>query len=363
MTLLSEFYIRGKTAGMYPALSTRRDEAYAEFIEDARNILMHAQQEPIAEYSRKQLEKAGIDSDPGQDNTTRATRELMADSTLKSYYRVKRSLQESFWTCIQESYGGRRADLERCLDEVEQEGPGSLEYDPDWEVPAYAEADIHLQPGGYVHDSLAGLMYDYGLKVFLGGNGNDDKIFKQVAWMTGMPEDGDTKRILDLGCSAGGTTTALKQHIPGAEVIGIDVSAPMLRYAHLRAIAQDSEVHFQQMSAEQMNFPDNHCDAVLAMLLFHEVPVSSGKRILDEIYRVLRPGGVITVIDFPGDCWRDVYTMFFAEMDAADNGEPFLPDYVRSNVECLMEAAGFAMQPYDPSKFLLAPRIGIKPLK
>jgi len=363
MSFLNDFYIRGKVAGVYPALSIRRDEAYAEFIEDARNILMHAQQEPIADYSRKLLNNAGIDlSDPGQGNTARATRELMSDPVLKSYYRVKRSLQESFWTCIHGSYDRRRVDLERCLDEAEQQGPGSLEYDSDWTVPAYAEADIHLQPGGYVHDSLAGLFYDYGLKVFLGGNADDDKIFKQVAMMTGMPEDAKTKRILDLGCSAGGTTTALKQHVPDAEVIGIDMSAPMLRYAHLRAIAKDSEVHFQQMSAEEMNFPDNHFDAALAMLLFHEVPVPSSKRILDEIYRVLRPGGAITVIDFPGDRWRDVYTMFFAEMDAADNGEPFLPDYIRSNVESLMEAAGFVMRPYDPSKFLLAPRVGIKPL-
>jgi SAM-dependent methyltransferase len=362
MTSLNNFYVRGKTAGMYPALTTRRDEAYVEFIEDARNILMHAQQDPIAEYSRKTLEAAGIDADPGPDNTDRATRVLMADPALQCYYRVKRSLQESFWTCIQASYDQRRADLERCLDDVEQQGPGSLEYDPDWKAPAYTEADIHLQPGGYVRESLAGLLYDYGLKVFLGGNGDDDKIFKQVAFMTGVPEDGNTSRVLDLGCSAGGTTTALAQHIPGAEVIGIDVSAPMLRYAHLRAVAQDSEVHFRQMLAEQLSFPDNHFDAVLAMLLFHEVPVSVGKRILDEAYRVLRPGGVITVVDFPGDHWRDVYTMFFASMDATDNGEPFLPAYIRSNVEELMAAAGFEVQPYDPSKFLLTPRIGVKPV-
>jgi SAM-dependent methyltransferase len=362
MNALSDFYARGKTAGTYPALSNRRDEAYAEFIEDARNILMHAQQDPIAEYSRSKLLEAGIDRDPGQANTARAIDVLMADPVLKTYYRVKRSLQESFWTCIRESYGQRRSDLERCLNEAERQGPGSLEYDPDWVAPAYTEADIHLQPGGYVHDSLAGLLYDYGLKVFMGGNADEDKIFKQVAMMTSVPDDGNTQRVLDLGCSAGGTTTALAAQIPGAEVVGIDVSAPMLRYAHLRAIAQDSAVHFRQMSAEQLDFPDNHFDAALAMLLFHEVPVASGQRILDEIYRVLRPGGVVTVIDFPGDRWRDVYAMFFAAMDATDNGEPFLPGFIRSNVEEQMAAAGFAMQPYDPSRFLLAPRIGVKPI-
>jgi SAM-dependent methyltransferase len=362
MTLISDFYVRGKAAGTYPALTTRRDEAYVEFIEDARNLLLHAQQDPIAGYSRTLLEDAGIDMDPGEDNTARAIGVLMADPALQCYYRVKRSLQESFWDCIQGSYDGRRADLERCMDDAEKQGPGSLEYDPEWVAPAYAEADIHLQPGGYLNESLAGLLYDYGLKVFLGGNGDDDKIFKQVAWMTGVPEDGNTARVLDLGCSAGGTTTALAQHLPKAEVTGVDVSAPMLRYAHLRAIGQDTAVHFQQMSAEQLSFPDNHFDAVLAMLLFHEVPVSAGKRILDEAYRVLRPGGVITVVDFPGDRWRDVYTMFFATMDATDNGEPFLPAYIRSNVEDAMAAAGFSVQPYDPSKFLLAPRIGIKPV-
>jgi SAM-dependent methyltransferase len=360
-TLLSDFYARGKTAGVYPALTTRRDEAYVEFIEDARNLLLHAQQDPIAGYSRKLLEDAGIDADPGEENTDRATKLLMADPALQSYYRVKRSLQESFWGCIQASYDSRRADLERCLDDAEQQGPGTLEYDPDWAAPAYAEADIHLQPGGYLNDTLAGLYYDYGLKVFLGGSADDDKIFKQIAWMTGAPEDGNAARVLDLGCSAGGTTTALAQQFPEAEVIGIDVSAPMLRYAHLRAIGQEADVHFQQMSAEQLDYPDDHFDAVLAMLLFHEVPVPAGERILDEIYRVLRPGGVLTVIDFPGDRWRDVYTMFFAAMDATDNGEPFLPAYIRSNVEDVMVGAGFEVKPYDPSKFLLTPRIGIKP--
>ncbi len=97
------------------------------------------------------------------------------------------------------------------------------------------------------------------------------------------------------------------------------------------------------------------------MLLFHEVPVDASRKILDEVYRVLRPGGVFTVVDFPGDKFRDVYSMFFAEMDASDNGEPFLPGFVRSNIEEMMAEAGFSVPPYDPSKFLLAPRIGIKP--
>ena len=155
------------------------------------------------------------------------------------------------------------------------------------------------------------------------------------------------RRILDLGASAGATTTAFKRAWPDAEVHGIDISAPMLRYAHLRAVEQDIEVHFKQMRAEEMRYPDGHFDVVFALLFFHEVPVPIARRVIAEAYRVLRPGGTFTVLDFSGDRGRDVYSMFFAEMDAADNGEPFLPGYVRSNIEDLMSSAGLVMRPYN----------------
>jgi SAM-dependent methyltransferase len=101
---------------------------------------------------------------------------------------------------------------------------------------------------------------------------------------------------------------------------------------------------------------------VLAMLLFHEVPTAVGRRIVEEAYRVLRPGGTFTILDFSGDRERDVYSMFFAEMDAADNGEPYLPGYVRSNVEDVMRDAGFEMlRPYDHRQALTAGRVGVKP--
>ena len=54
--------------------------------------------------------------------------------------------------------------------------------------------------------------------------------------------------------------------------------------------------------------------------------------------------------------------MFFGARDAVDNCEPFLPGFVRSNVEELMEKGGFKMDKYDPDKFILAGRIGFKPI-
>ncbi|MGY8861901.1 MAG: class I SAM-dependent methyltransferase [Pseudomonadales bacterium] len=362
MTIQQAVYKRGKTAGVYPSLTSRRDEAYVNFIEDARNILLHAQQPPIGAYSRQLLQTAGksMSSDPR--STAEATELLMQDSVLRIYYRVKRSLQESFWTCIQDSFNKRKDALLQALDTTDTLGPGTVNYNLDFPVPDYAKAEIHIQPGGYVNEPLSGLIYDYGIKVFMGGAADNDQLHNMQAESVSPPQDQKVKRILDLGCSAGATTTALKRIYPDAEVWGIDISAPMVRYAHLRAAEQDIEAHFKQMPAEELGFEDNHFDIVVANLLFHEVPVSISKKIIAETLRVLRPGGCFTILDFPGDKTRDVYTMFFAEMDAVDNGEPFITEFVRSNIEELMDEGGFEILEYDASKCLLGGRVGIKPV-
>jgi SAM-dependent methyltransferase len=363
MSVQEAFYSRGKIAGVYPSLTTRQDEAYVEFIEDARNILMHAQQRPIGDYSRKLMTEAGLSMKPDAKSTRAAIDFLMQDPALKTYYRVKRSLQEAFWGVLSRSFGARREKLLAAMAETDTQGPGSVAYNPDIEkhMPEYATREIHIQPGGYAGEPLSGVFYDYGLKVFMGGSSDYDRLSKGMAMATTMPADGQVKRILDLGVSAGSTTIALKERHPKAEVWGIDISAPMVRYAHVRAMEADVDIHLRQMAAEQMDFPDNHFDAVLAMLLFHELPVPVAKEVIAEVFRVLRPGGVFTVMDFPGDRQRDVYSMVFVEMDAADNGEPFLPDYVRSNIEDLLVAGGFEVKPYDPTMFFRTGRVAVKP--
>ena len=361
MTINQTIYERGKTAGIFPSLSSRRDEAYVGFIEDARNLLLHAQQKPIGEYSRSLLQDAGKSMETDPKSSAEAQELLMKDSVLKTYYRVKRSLQESFWECILNSFNMKKNELLQALDDAEKIGPGSVSYDPDYAVADYTKREIHLQPGGYVNEPLAGFIYDYGLKVFMGGSADNDAAHKGLASTAGAPKDGQVSRILDLGCSAGGTITALKNIYPDAEALGIDVSAAMVRYAHLRAAEQNVDIHFKQMHAEELDFEDNSFDIVTATLLFHELPVSMAKKVIAEALRVLRPGGSFTIFDFPSANKQDVYGMFFGEMDALDNVEPYIPEYVRSNVEEVMDDTGFEMFPYDPSKGLLIGRIGTKP--
>jgi len=93
-------------------------------------------------------------------------------------------------------------------------------------------------------------------------------------------------------------TVALKERFPDAEVWGIDAGAPMLRYGHMRAVRLGVGVNFSQRMAEDTQFPDNHFDLVTSYLLHHEVPADVTLKIIAEVQRVTRPGGVYYPLDF-----------------------------------------------------------------
>jgi len=80
-------------------------------------------------------------------------------------------------------------------------------------------------------------------------------------------------------------------------VTGIDLSAPMLRLARQRvarqALGQVEALHI--MDAGKLEFPDARFDVALAPYVMSVVP--SPARVLDEMWRVLRPGGQMVLMN------------------------------------------------------------------
>ena len=209
--------------------------------------------------------------------------------------------QQHCWKLIQDEFHANADAYMAELDAADKAGPGSVTLDPEFKVPEYASHEIHIQPGGYVGDPFAGYIYHYGTNHFRLGDNDQDQRQKLVASTAEPPEDGRLLRILDLGCGPGRLTVALKDRFPAAEVWGVDVSGPMVRYAHMRAADLGKDVHFAQALAEETGFPDGHFDMVFAYILFHEVPASATKAIVKEVRRITRPGGVFQSIDFPAE--------------------------------------------------------------
>ena len=179
----------------------------------------------------------------------------------------------------------------------DKKGPGALEMDPKMHVPDYCKHEIHTQLGGYTGDPFAGYIYRHSVSYFGDGRLDQDESHHGAVADIPLPKDGKVKRILDMGCGIGQMTTALKARFPEAEVWGIDIGAPMIRYGHVRANLMNSNVNFVQGLAEATQFPDNHFDLITSYLLMHEVTANAAREQFKEAQRILRPGGVYFPID------------------------------------------------------------------
>lgn len=105
---------------------------------------------------------------------------------------------------------------------------------------------------------------------------------------------GPGQRVLEVGV---GTGLSLPYYHPGSRVVGIDISPEMLAKAEERARAESlSQVEeLLVMDAEQLDFPDDSFDAVVAMYVASVVPHPD--RLISEMRRVCVAGGDILIIN------------------------------------------------------------------
>jgi ubiquinone/menaquinone biosynthesis C-methylase UbiE len=234
-------------------------------------------------------------------------------------------------------------DVRARFEAAEKSDIGSIELNPDLEIPDYARHEVHIQPGGYVGDELAGFVYHYGTNSFYLGRNDQDEVYFARAKQLTLPEDSKVGRILDMGAGIGQYALALKDTFPDAEIWGVEVGEPMVRYAHMRAAELNTPIHFAQRLAEDTKFPDGHFDVVSAHILFHEVKDEAAAKIIQEAFRVLRPGGVFDIVDF----WTERAFTPFAEYamwaDHHYNGEPWEAEFYNRPFIKMLEAAGFSV--------------------
>jgi phosphatidylethanolamine/phosphatidyl-N-methylethanolamine N-methyltransferase len=102
------------------------------------------------------------------------------------------------------------------------------------------------------------------------------------------------EHILEVGV---GTGLSLPLYPQDVLVTGIDISGDMLVQAERRKIQYELEnvVQLSVMDAENMRFPDNSFDKVVAMYVASVVP--NPERLVDEMRRVCKPNGRIIFVN------------------------------------------------------------------
>lgn len=257
---------------------------------------------------------------------------LSADTFYRLWSSVRRSSQHLLWNSVADAVSRQSDQLATRARQAER-GLGSLRLDPDLEIPWYnAEVDIHAMPGGYRgeyrdDDVSVGALYDRGVYVYaMGQMGelNDDYGQSIVTnYLAAEVPDFAPRRVLDVGCTVGHATLPYVDAFPDAEVHGIDLGAPVLRYGHARAEALGRSVHFSQQNAEHTDFPDGHFDLIVSHIVVHEMSPAALRNLFAECHRLLSPEGLMIHADFPGYAGVDPLTQSMIDWDTYNNHEPF----------------------------------------
>lgn len=284
------------------------------------------------------------------------TREEVHEAMKKdSYYQAWSALRRSAMEMRQQA--GRSLVLRQAKELAEKaerlnQGQNTLKLNLDLKIPHYVRVvDHHCMPGSYYTELIEGDVtaaanYDSGLFVTTAGllgrmNDGGGKAIAQ--WLKTEHPEFQPKRILDIGCGLGHNVLPIAQAYPGAEIIAIDVAAPMLRYGHARA--QDlgvNNVTFIQMDGANTGFADESFDWIQTTMFLHETSNKAIHQIVEEIYRLLKPRGLTLHIEQPQYTEdMELYEQFIRDWDAYYNNEPFWSKMHDIDVKDLLTQSGF----------------------
>ena len=115
-----------------------------------------------------------------------------------------------------------------------------------------------------------------------------------------QPDPAALHRVLDIGCGPGGWTLEAARMYPHMELVGIDISWRMIEYARAEAQARKltDRTEFRVMDAlRPLDFPDAFFDMVNMRFGASFLLVEDWPRLLRELLRVTRSGGIVRVTD------------------------------------------------------------------
>ncbi len=212
--------------------------------------------------------------------------------------------------------------------------------------PPYYRRTFHWQTDGYLSEHSAEV-YDLGVELLF--RGTADVMRRQVIppiTRFVRAEGGGRLRVLDVACGTGRTLRQLATAHPGLAYHGVDLS-PYYVQAARRLLAGVAEASLAVENAEHLPYADGAFDVVTSVYLFHELPRNARRRVVAEMRRVLRPGGLLVIEDSaqPSDSpeLATVLAGFPAEFH-----EPFYRDYLGDDLASLLAEAGLVVDSVEP---------------
>ncbi|MGM0441719.1 MAG: class I SAM-dependent methyltransferase [Elusimicrobiota bacterium] len=167
-------------------------------------------------------------------------------------------------------------------------------------------------------------------------------------------------KFLDVGCGEGLLLEKVLEQNSNLEIFGIDMNSEQIKRCRKRINTEDYEVNLLTGDAGNLPFKDNFFDIIGAVNIFYNLPVTKMESILEEIYRVLKPGGYL-IADFrnkTNPVLRLRYLMAPLYDPDFRKGGKILKTYSKKEVERITQKAGFCIQDiYKTGRFITSDRV------
>lgn len=211
--------------------------------------------------------------------------------------------------------------------------------------PAYYRRTFHWQTDGYFSDHSAEV-YELGVELLFRGTADvmRRQIIPPLTRFVRAAGSGPL-RVLDVACGTGRTLHQIDQAHPGLRLYGVDLSPAYVRLARKRLSA--IEVALAVENAEALPFADAAFDIATSVYLFHELPRHTRRQVARELFRVVRPGGLV-VIEDSAQLSESSEIASALRAFPGEFHEPFYADYLEDDLATVLGQAGFEIELSEP---------------
>lgn len=226
--------------------------------------------------------------------------------------------------------------------------------------PSYYVQNFHHQSNGYLSDLSANL-YDLQVEILFGGTADPMRRRILSPLKQGLKAFDDIParqiRILDVACGTGRTLKLIRAALPQASLFGTDLSPAYLRKANELLSQIPGELpQLLQANAEELPYLDDYFHAVTSVFLFHELPATVRQTVIDQCFRVTKPGGVFIICDSIQISDSPEMAVVMKNFPETFH-EPYYKHYTTDDLVERLEKAGFEnveVQVHFMSKYLIA---------
>src|SRR3989338_1675230 len=120
------------------------------------------------------------------------------------------------------------------------------------------------------------------------------KFYQKIA--SQIPKDRKT-HILDVGTGTANLAIVIKKRSPNAEILGIDPDEKILKIAKSKIKKEKLDIKLVKAFAQKLPLKPKSFDYVVSSFAIHHIPPNLKSQAFYEMYRVLRHGGTILIID------------------------------------------------------------------